>query len=84
VDNQSKSNPEYENYQGCTQLYVPLAWPAGNFIKIAGAGILPMDEETLVINNDTFTHSVINASTQTRYALGLRVNKKIIHDCFIK
>jgi len=84
VDNQSKSNPEYENYQGCTQLYVPLVWPAGNFIKIAGAGILPMDEETLVINNDTFTHSVINASTQTRYALGLRVNKKIIHDCFIK
>lgn len=84
VDDMNKSKPEYVNYQGCTQLYVPLVWPEGSFIKFAGAGILPMNNELMVINNDTFTHSVVNTGNQPRYALGLRVHNKILNDCFVK
>lgn len=84
IDDMNKSKPEYVDYQGCTQLYVPLVWPEGSFIKFAGVGILPMEQELMVINNDTFTHCVVNTGNQPRYALGLRVNKKILNDCFIK
>ncbi len=83
VDDLNKSKPEYLDYQGCTQLYIPLIWPAGNFIKIASVGILPMENGLMVINNDTFTHSVVNTGNQPRYALGLRVHKKILNDCVI-
>lgn len=84
VDDMNKSNPEYSKYQGCTQLYIPLIWPEGNFIKLAGVGTLPTNSGPMVINNDTFTHGGVNTSNQPRYALGLRVNKKILDDCFIK
>lgn len=84
VDDTNNSNPEYLNYLGCTQLYVPLMWPEGNFIKFAGVGILPMKDKPLVINTDHFTHSVVNTSDQSRYVLGIRASTKIINDCFIK
>jgi hypothetical protein len=84
TDDTNKSKPEYVNYKGCTQLYVPLVWPEGSFIKFAGAGILPTGNELMVVNNDTFTHGAVNTSNQPRYALGLRVHNKILNDCFVK
>ena len=84
VDDTYNSDPEYINCLGCTQLYIPLIWPQGNFIKFAGVGILPLAHDLLVINTDNFTHSVVNTSDQPRYALGIRANNKIINDCFIR
>jgi Aspartyl/Asparaginyl beta-hydroxylase len=75
-------NKEFVYYQGCAQLYIPLQWPAGNYIKFANVGALAMESnDPMVINTDYFTHCVINDSDQTRYILGIRVHHDILNDC---
>jgi hypothetical protein len=81
-DTNKASNPDYRSYQGCTQLYIPLSWPAHNYIKFAGAGILSLESgQAMVINNDNFVHSVVNASNQNRIVLSVRSHQKILDDC---
>lgn len=81
VDDGSVSQPGYENYQGCTQLYLPLLWPQGNYIKLAGAPALDLHDGPYVINNDTFTHAVVNTSNEIRYVLAVRCHKNILTRC---
>jgi len=60
---------------GCCQIYIPLSSdPAGNFLKIAGVGIFNIGQKSLVINNNYYTHAVINASDQLRSVLIIRCN----------
>jgi hypothetical protein len=82
IDIQTLNNKQYENYRGCTQLYIPLSWPAGNYIKFAGAGTLSFEsKKPMVVNTDHFTHSVVNVSDQTRYVLAIRSHNDIINNC---
>jgi hypothetical protein len=81
-DTNKAANPDYQDYRGCTQLYIPLSWPANNYIKFAGAGILSLESgQAMVINNDSFVHSVVNNSNQNRIVLSVRSHHKILNDC---
>ena len=71
----------YPSYQGCTQLYIPLEWPAGSSIKFAGAGTVPMHRGPHVINADYLTHSAVNPSDQGRWVLAIRCHQDIVNDC---
>lgn len=83
-DTVKASSEAYSAYQGCTQLYIPLSWPAGNLIKFAGAGVVSLhDGQAMVINNDNYVHSVVNDSDQTRIVLSIRSHQNIIDRCNI-
>lgn len=76
------SSQDYDNYRGCTQLYIPLHWPSNNFMKFAGAGILSFEHHSpMVINNDYFTHCLVNAGDQNRIVVGVRCHKRIVDQC---
>ena len=73
---------EYFPYQGCTQLYIPIDWPCNNWIKFAGAGVLNLEAGApMVINNDAYTHCLVNDSDQNRLVVGIRCHKNILNDC---
>lgn len=82
-DDLYRSADQYENIQGCTGLYIPIHWPTGNWIKFAGGGIPNLQKGPCVINNDYFTHSVVNDSDENRYVLVLRTTQEIIKDCIL-
>jgi hypothetical protein len=83
IDDRGFSDSKYDEYQGCTQLYIPLHWPSGAFIKFAGAGIVSLDSgKSVIVNTDHFTHSAVNASAQDRYVLAIRFHKDILKDCY--
>lgn len=82
-DNVHTVRADYEEFQGCTQLYIPLQWADGNYIKFAGAGSPNLSNGPMVINNDRFTHAVVNDSTQDRYILAIRCDKSIEKNCTI-
>lgn len=72
----------YPNYQGCTQLYIPLEWPLGSSIKFAGVGLVPINKNCpYVINTDYLTHAAVNTSDQGRWVLAIRCHQNIIKDC---
>ena len=76
------SSKDYDDYRGCTQLYIPLHWPSNNFMKFAGVGILSFEHHVpMVINNDYFTHCLVNAGDQNRIVLGVRCHKSIVDQC---
>jgi hypothetical protein len=57
-------------------------WPEKNYIKFAGVGTLPIQQDqALVINNDFFTHCVINDSQENRVVIGVRAHQDILADC---
>lgn len=78
TDDGNDNNPEFAPYQGCTHLYIPLRWPAGNYIKFASAGIPDVGSGAVIFNNAKFTHAVINDSDQWRYILGVRTTRKFV------
>jgi hypothetical protein len=83
IDDANLSDSNYDEYRGCTQLYIPLHWPSGASIKFAGAGIVSLESgKSVVVNNDHFTHSAVNASAQDRYVLAIRCHKDILKDCY--
>ena len=71
----------YPNYQGCTQLYIPLEWPAGSSIKFAGVGTVPIDRGSYVINTDYLTHAAVNTGGRGRWILAIRCHQDIANDC---
>lgn len=62
-------------YKAWPQIYIPLHWPIGNYIKIAGAGIPDVQSNITVINNDSFVHSVVNTSNENRFVMSLHTSK---------
>jgi hypothetical protein len=56
---------------GCTQLYFALNPSEDHYFKLNGVGSIPLDEKTTVVNNQNYTHTVINQGTEMRYAIGL-------------
>lgn len=75
-------NRDYDDYRGCTQLYIPVQWPSKNYIKFAGVGTLCLESgQPMVINSDYFTHCLVNASQENRIVLGVRYHKNIVDDC---
>ena len=82
LDISKLNNKEFEEYQGCTQLYVPLLCKPGNYIKFAGGGTIELTiGQPMIINNDQFTHCVVNSSQHPRYVLAIRSHKDIFKDC---
>jgi len=60
---------------GCCQVYIPLlSEETGNFLKIAGVDIFNIGQQSLVINNNYYTHAVVNSSNQLRSVLIIRCN----------
>ena len=80
VDDVNLTNPDYKNYNGCTQIYIPLKWPKGNYIKLANAGVLDLVDGPMVINTQYFAHAVVNNSDEYRHVLGIRTNVADIFD----
>jgi hypothetical protein len=81
VDDVNLNNPTYTQYQGCTQIYIPLKWPNGNYIKFANAGTIGPEYGPVVVNNQCFTHSAVNNSAEHRYVLAVRANVADIFNC---
>jgi hypothetical protein len=80
IDDVNLDNPAYAQYQGCTQIYIPLKWPEDNYIKFANAGILDSNTGPVVVNNQGFAHAVVNNSNEHRYVLAVRANIVDIFD----
>jgi hypothetical protein len=76
IDNRWNRNETYSIFKGCLQLYIPLEWPEGNYIKLANAGIPNVESNFVVINNDSFVHSLVNTSHKERIVLVIRVAKE--------
>ena len=80
-DTHKATSDQYKFYQGCTALYIPIVWPENNYIKFAGVGTLPIQQDQpMVINNDFFTHCVINDSQENRVVIGVRAHQDILAD----
>jgi len=80
-DTHKATSDQYKFYQGCTALYIPIVWPEKNYIKFAGVGTLPIQQDQpMVINNDFFTHCVINDSQENRVVIGVRAHQDILAD----
>jgi len=56
---------------GCTQLYFALNPSDDHYFKLNGVGSIPLNEKTTVVNNQNYTHAVINQGTKMRYAIGI-------------
>lgn len=81
IDDLYMGRSNSHEYQGCTQLYIPLNWPNGCYVKLANAGILPLENGPVVWNPDMFTHSLTNLSDTTRYVLVIKASKNILKNC---
>ena len=69
---------------GCKLLHIPLQWPPGNWLKMSGAKALNLAETgAMVINNNYFTHAIVNTSHRPRYTLILRTDSPIDEYCEI-
>jgi hypothetical protein len=69
----------YEKFGGCSQIYIPINFKPGNLFKLANVGLIPLDGPML-INNHNFVHSLINDSSEYRFAIaivGSRFNDNI-------
>ena len=55
---------------GCSQIYIPINFKAGNLFKFANVGLLPLDGPIL-INNHNFAHALVNDSKEYRFGLGI-------------
>lgn len=53
-------------------LYLPLNWPAGNYFKINGVGIIS-NGQPHYINIGKYAHALINDSNEYRTILGIRI-----------
>jgi len=69
---------------GCKLLHIPLQWPAGNWLKLSGNKALNLaDTGAMIINNNYFTHAIVNTSDRPRYTLILRTDSLIYNHCEI-
>lgn len=69
---------------GCKLLHIPLQWPAGNWLKLSGTNALNLaDTGAMVINNNYFTHAIVNTGHRPRYTLILRTDSPILDHCEI-
>ena len=75
-DNYEHNIEGHERFDGCTQLYIPVIWPEGSSIKMANAGLVPLDQGTMLINTDYVAHSGVNLGTQNRIIIALRTTQE--------
>lgn len=59
---------------GCCQIYIPLISSEKNYLKISGVGLFEVGSKSLAINNNYYTHAVVNASDTVRSVLIIRCN----------
>lgn len=52
-------------------------------MKIEGAGVLQIYNQPLVINNNHYTHAVVNQSDHYRYILAIRCDSSVLTDCTV-
>jgi hypothetical protein len=66
-----------EKFKGCTQLYIPLNYPANAAIKFRNVGTLP--QIPVVMNPQYYSHAVFNDSNETRIVLSVVFDHQIQH-----
>jgi len=57
---------------GLGQIYIPLNYKNGNFIKFSKAGTLDISSGPMIVNNVNFTHSAVNLSNEIRSVLTIK------------
>lgn len=67
--------------KGCSQLYFALNAKPGNFLKINNVGLVPFQDQPTILNNQSFTHALINQSNEPRWVISVLGD---INDTFIK
>jgi hypothetical protein len=55
---------------GCTQMYFSLNPSDDHFFKINSVGMVPLINKVVVINNQKYTHAVVNQSSEPRFVIG--------------
>ncbi len=66
---------------GCRQLYFAVNGKSGNYLKIHNVGLVPYCDRPTVLNNQSFTHSLVNQSNEPRWIIAVVGN---LSDKFIK
>ena len=56
---------------GCSQFYFSIYSKPGNLFKLNKVGLVDIRKNPVVINNQTFTHSLVNQSNDCRWTISL-------------
>jgi len=56
---------------GCGQLYFAINAKDGNLLKIHNVGLVPYCNKPTLLNNHTFTHSLVNQSNEPRWVISV-------------
>jgi hypothetical protein len=70
-----RQTPKSQSNDSDYNLYIPMAWQAGNYFKFNGGGIIK-DGRPFLINNMDYVHSLVNTSTsdQDRIVIGIKLS----------
>jgi len=60
--------------KGCSQLYFAINAKEGNYLKINNVGLVPYQRKPTVLNNQCFTHALVNQSDQPRWVISVLGN----------
>lgn len=60
---------------GCSTLYIPLKWPAGNYFKFASGGLIDSNTPWF-INITDHVHALVNDSDSSRIILSITLDPK--------
>ena len=61
----------YKDTSGCSQIYIPIGWEENNYFMFNEVGFLPFNSGPFIVNNSDFVHGSINASSSTRFTIGI-------------
>lgn len=66
--------------KGCSQLYFAINAKEGNFLKIHNVGLVPYQSKPTVLNNQSFTHALVNESDEPRWVISVlgNLNQQLI------
>jgi hypothetical protein len=79
IDSLRNTDPKYQPYKGCGQLYIPITPNDASLFKIAGVGIIPSNTAVL-LNNEEFVHGLVNDQSCLRVNVGIKFNiQKNLH-----
>lgn len=57
--------------QGCSQFYFSINAQEGNYFKMHNIGLVPFKDRSVILNNQTFTHALVNQSDQPRWIIAM-------------
>ena len=57
--------------QGCSQFYFSINAQEGNYFKMHNIGLVPFRDKAVILNNQTFTHALVNQSNEPRWVIAM-------------